>query len=111
MTNKEDINDEDIIPPVNVAKNAAKGLELHGKYKRGGTKVGWARARQLKNREAVSSKDIVKIASYFARHEIDKQAEDFSNNENPSNGYIAWLLWGGDEGQKWANNIKEKLTK
>jgi hypothetical protein len=42
------------------------------------------------------------MASYFARHKIDKRAENFGNDDDPSTGYIAWLLWGGDAGQTWA---------
>ena len=48
--------------------------------------------------------------SFFARHEVDKQAEGFSSGEKgyPSNGRIAWALWGGDAGKSWANKKKEK---
>jgi hypothetical protein len=42
------------------------------------------------------------MASYFARHKVDKRADNFGSDEDPSTGYIAWLLWGGDAGQKWA---------
>jgi hypothetical protein len=47
------------------------------------------------------------MVSYFARHEIDKEAEGFRPGENgyPSAGRIAWALWGGDAGRTWANAI------
>lgn len=50
------------------------------------------------------------MASYFSRHEVDKEAEGFSPGEDgyPSNGRIAWALWGGDAGQSWANRILEE---
>ena len=51
------------------------------------------------------------MVSYFARHEVDKDADDFGNNDDPSAGYIAWLLWGGDEGRDWAEGIKDKMEK
>ena len=38
------------------------------------------------------------MASYFARHEVDKQGQGWSPGEDgfPSAGRIAWALWGGD---------------
>ncbi|WP_421787156.1 hypothetical protein [Hyphobacterium sp.] len=92
----------DLTPPQAVAEAARKGLDLHREFNRGGTPVGWARARDLKNRRALSKETLERMRSYFARHEVDKQAEDFGNEDNPSAGYIAWLLWGGDAGRDWA---------
>jgi hypothetical protein len=51
------------------------------------------------------------MVSYFARHEVDKRAKNFGNEENPSAGYIAWLLWGGDVGRSWARQEKAKFEK
>lgn len=48
------------------------------------------------------------MTSYFARHKVDKSGKDFNNKDKPSNGYIAWLLWGGDAGKEWAESIKKK---
>ena len=96
-------------PPVMVAKEAARGLALRDKFNRGGTAVGIARARDLKNRRTLTPETIMRMVSYFARHEVDKLGKDFYNKERPSNGYIAWLLWGGDVGMKWANTIKKAL--
>lgn len=86
------------IPKV-VAENAKKGLALRSKHSRGGTSVGVARARDLKNQRYLSETTIKKIVSYFARHEVDKNAADFGSDDKPSAGYVAWLLWGGDEGR------------
>ena len=61
-----------LIPPEEVAKEAAKGLDLRKKYKvKGGTSVGIARARDLKNRKHISDSIVQRMVSYFARHEID----------------------------------------
>lgn len=103
------MTDIDLTPPKAMADNAARGLELHEKFGRGGTEVGVARAVGLRGRAPVTPKCIVKITSYFARHEVDKDAPDFSNRDNPSAGYIAWLLWGGDEGRAWAETKKAEL--
>jgi HK97 family phage prohead protease len=52
------------------------------------------------------------MASYFARHEVDKQGEGWSPGEDgfPSNGRIAWALWGGDAGRAWAGKLVEQLN-
>jgi hypothetical protein len=49
------------------------------------------------------------MVSYFARHEVDKRGKNYGNEQNPSAGYIAWLLWGGDEGRAWALELKQKI--
>ena len=101
----------DMKPPAAVAKAAKHGLELRETFKRGGTAVGVKRARQLSAREAVSATDVAKISSYFKRHVVDKDAKahKWGDESDPSAGYIAWLLWGGDAGEKWADDLKAKL--
>lgn len=89
-------------PTAAVAKQAAKGLELREKFKRGGTEIGVARARDLQNQRELSVDTVKRMKSYFARHNVDKRAKNFGDDDNPSPGYIAWLLWGGDEGRDWA---------
>lgn len=99
------------VPPADVAKAARRGLELRAEFGRGGTEVGVARAGQLGAREPVSDDDITAIASYFKRHAVDKQAKAhrWGDEADPSAGYIAWLLWGGDAGEAWADRIKSEL--
>ena len=101
----------DRIPPVEVAAAAEKGLKLRAQYRRGGTTAGIARAKDLKNRKPVSEQTIRKMVSYFSRHRTEKRAENFGDEENASTGYIAWLLWGGDAGAKWAEQHKKALDK
>lgn len=101
----------DFTPPKDVAKAAEKGLALRSEFHRGGTSVGIARGRQLSNRDTVSPDTIKRMYSYFARHEVDKKGKNFGNEEKPSNGYIAWLLWGGDPGKKWATNLRNAMKK
>ena len=103
----------DMKPPAAVAAAAKKGLELREKFNRGGTEVGVKRAHQLAGRHAVSEEDVTAISSYFKRHTVDKQAKahEWGDDSDPSAGYIAWLLWGGDPGEKWADGLKAKLDK
>ncbi len=98
-------------PPAAVAKAAKQGLDLRQKFKRGGTEVGARRAHQLAAREAVSADDVTAISSYFKRHAVDKDAKAhrWGDTEDPSAGYIAWLLWGGDAGEAWADRLKARL--
>lgn len=97
--------DIDFTPPLAVARQAEHGLALRERHKRGGTAVGVARARDLKNRKTIGPSTVKRMQAYFARHEIDKKSEHFADDKNPSAGYIAWLLWGGDPGHKWATLI------
>lgn len=98
-------------PPPEVAVEAAEGLALRREFGRGGTRVGIARARDLKNRRNLSPSTIKRMVSYFARHEVDKRGTDWNNAQRPSNGRIAWLLWGGDSGRSWATNVVEQMKR
>ncbi|MBU0458994.1 hypothetical protein KJ652_04110 [Patescibacteria group bacterium] len=93
------------VPPPIVSDYATEGLRLRRKFKRGGTSIGIARARDLKNRKRLSPKTIKRMVSFFARHEVDKRGKNFGNPDKPSNGFIAWMLWGGDPAKKWAKSI------
>ena len=94
------------VPPQAVRSAAKRGLELRKKFGRGGTAVGIARARDLSNGTAVSLSTIKRMNSFFARHEVDKKGEGWGKD---SNGYIAWLLWGGDAGWSWAKKVANQM--
>lgn len=99
----------DFTPPKAVADAARRGLELRKKHGRGGTSVGVARARDLSNRRTISPKTARRMRSYFARHDSDRNAEGWADRKNPSAGWIAWLLWGGDPGRAWANRLVRRM--
>ena len=99
------------VPPKGAQENAKRGLELRREFKRGGTMVGVARARDISNGASLPLETVNRMVSYFARHEVDKKGKDFGNASNPSRGYIAWLLWGGDAGKTWADSIAEREKK
>lgn len=106
-------SDVNTTPTDAMAKNAERGLNLRKEYGRGGTQVGVARANQLKSKERLSPRTVRRMHSYFSRHEVDKRAEGFRRGEAgwPSAGLVAWLLWGGDEGQSWAARKVKELDK
>jgi hypothetical protein len=94
------------------ARRAIK-LKEQGKAKGAGTMVGWTRAGQLARGETLSLSTVKRMYSYFSRHEVDKKGKDWDNSENPSNGKIMWLAWGGDAGFSWSRKIvnREKNMK
>lgn len=97
-------------PTEAMAREATRGLEWREEFNRGGTEIGVARARDIKNRRNLSLDTVKRMKSYFARHEVDKQGQGWSPGEDgyPSAGRIAWALWGGDPGKSWANNIVDR---
>ena len=101
----------DFSPPEGVRKEAQQGLDWRREHGRGGTEVGIARARDLSNGVEVSPDTIGRMVSYFARHEVDKKGEGWSPGEDgyPSNGRIAWALWGGDPGRAWASRVFKQM--
>ena len=101
----------DRTPPQGAREEAERGLAWRQEYGRGGTAVGVARARDIANGANLSDDTIMRMVSYFARHEVDKQGQGWSQGEEgyPSAGRIAWALWGGDPGRTWANAEAAKI--
>jgi HK97 family phage major capsid protein len=98
-------------PSDGMVDEAERGLDWREEYGRGGTAVGVARARDIINGRDLSLNTVKRMYSFFARHEVDKQAEGFSPGEEgyPSAGRIAWALWGGDSGFSWSKRIVKRL--
>jgi hypothetical protein len=86
---------------------ATRGLAWRQEHGRGGTPVGWARARDIASGRTLSDETVSRMLSYFARHEVDKQGQGWAPGQPgyPSAGRIAWALWGGDAGWAWAKRI------
>lgn len=107
-------------PPKEVQKEARKGLELRKKFKRGGLSSiiagklgigsGIIRASNLSRGMKMSPRTIKRMVNYFNRHQGDKKM-GWNNPSKPTNGYIAWLLWGGNSGRTWANKILKQIKK
>jgi hypothetical protein len=97
--------DIDLTPTEEMASNAARGLELREKHGRGGTAVGVARARDIKNRKNLSPDTVRRMHSFFSRH-----AGNEAGGEDDA-GYISFLLWGGAAGRSWAKRKSAQLDK
>ena len=112
MSNRA-LSDINTTPTDAMSKEAERGLEWRKEFGRGGTAVGVARARDLKNKKDLSLDTIKRMYSFFKRHEVDKKAEGFRPGEDgyPSNGRIAWSLWGGDSGFSWSTRKVKEIKK
>jgi hypothetical protein len=99
--------------PRGAQSEAKKALAWRKENKRGGTPVGLNTARTLAKGGQISLQKVRHIAKYFPRHEVDKKGKGWAPGEDgfPSNGRIAWALWGGDSAQRWASAIVERENK
>ncbi len=119
MATPKKYQDIDFKPPKAVSDEASKGLEYRQKASpsnRGGLTPaeageqnvgsGVQRAVNLKNRDTISPDTIRQMVSFFARHEKNKGISP-EHRDEPWNdkGHVAWLLWGGDPGRRWAEEI------
>lgn len=110
-------DDKWFIPPKGVQTAAERGLNNRKKYGRGGLSnkqaseqgigSGVQRATNLKNGDKVSPQTIKRMKSFFARHEKNKNSR--APDGTPGAGKIAWDLWGGDAGKRWAEATVRKM--
>jgi HK97 family phage prohead protease len=91
----------------------ALGWIADGHAGSGFTAVGKKRASDLAAGHPVSAETILRMFSFFKRHEVDKQAEGFNSGEDgfPSPGRVAWSAWGGDAGFTWSTTIRNQISK
>ena len=106
-------NDRMYTIPDSVKAEARRGLDWRKEEDRGGTSVGVNTARTLASGGQIGIKKIRHIAKYFPRHEVDKKGTGYKPGQKnyPSNGRIAWALWGGDAARSWASTIVERENK
>ena len=99
-------------PNAAMREEATRGLEWRREFNRGGTLVGVARARDIAAGKNLPADTVLRMRSYFARHEVDKEAVGFRPGEDgfPSAGRIAWALWGGDPAKAWVESIIESFS-
>lgn len=100
-------------PTTGMATAAKRALKWKADGEPGGTLVGLARANQLKDREPLSESVVLRMYSFFSRHEVDKQATGFRSGEEgfPSKGRVAWDLWGGDGGYSWSTAKRGQIMR
>ena len=100
-------------PTSGMASAAKRALKWKSEGEPGGTLVGLARANQLKDRDPLTASTVLRMYSFFSRHEVDKQATGFRSGEEgfPSKGRVAWDLWGGDGGYSWSTAKRNQIMR
>lgn len=101
--------------PAAAKKNAKMAIDWKEKYGReevdAGTAVGWARAHQLAKGEKISADTIKRMASFNRHRKNSSINPKLKDTPWKDRGYVAWLIWGGDEGVDWAMKKSKELDK
>jgi HK97 family phage prohead protease len=106
-------DDIDFGIPSGVKSQAETGLGWSKEFNRGGTEVGKATAIYLLNNSTVSPEKARHIARYFPRHAVDLKTPANSKpgaDGYPGAGLIAWKLWGGNAGWRWAQKLVDAMN-
>lgn len=100
-------------PTDGMASAAQRALKWKKEGKPGGTRVGLARAGQLVRKENLTESTVLRMYSFFSRHEVDKRATGFNSGEEgfPTPGRVAWDLWGGDGGYTWSKAKRDQIMR
>ena len=101
-------------PPADVVAAAKRGLEMRREHKRGGwdSKTahangigsGVVRAQTLAAGKGVSIDTLRRMRSFFQRRDGERERAA-REKDATSAANIAWLLWGGDPGRRWAEEV------
>lgn len=88
-------------PPQAVRNTARRGLELRRRFGRGGL----VKAANLADSDEIPLETIRRMGAFFKRHEGNNCPGQREPDGGPTAGSIAWLLWGGNAGRRWAADI------
>jgi len=111
------LNEEDTYNdyPAAAKKNAQMAIDWKEKYGRdevdAGTAVGWARAHQLAKGENLSADTIGRMSAFNRHRKNSKISAEYKETPWKDRGYVAWLIWGGDEGVDWAMAKMDEISK
>lgn len=97
--------------PKEVKDAARLGLKLHDMGYKGGTSVGWNRAKELLSETFINEITEKEMKAWLARHKktsypgyvkwVKKGQPMDGTNKTEYRGAVAWLLWGGDAAYSW----------
>lgn len=90
----------EVTAPKEVKDNATDGLELRSKFNRGGNSDTIKTANKLL-KEPFDESDLKNLLVNLTWHEKEKKT-GWDDPEAPSDGFIAWMMLGGDAGKLWA---------
>lgn len=112
-TLQEDVN---LVPPQEAAENARRGLECVEEVD---TDAGEAQGRDtaqliidaVENDEPISEDMVGEIASFDRHREQGNHtvSEEFEGTPCEDNGFVSWMLWGGDAGVDWAQRVNDEM--
>lgn len=91
------------------ARKARRWKEEHGDEVKGGTAVGWTRARQLDEDGWVTRETLARMAAFERHRKNSKLRNAFRGEPWKQAGYVAWMIWGGDEGVEWAQREMDRI--
>ena len=96
--------------PKGASDNAARALKHREENGSDcGTPVGWQRANQLSNREAISDDVLVRTFSFLSRAKVYDQGKFFDDDGKEICGSIMYAAWGGTPMLNWAKRTIEKM--
>jgi HK97 family phage major capsid protein/HK97 family phage prohead protease len=100
-----------LMPTAGMREEAERYRAWKADGEQGGTDVAATRASQILSGDELSPDTVITMAAWFARHEVDKQGQGFSQGEDgyPSPGRVAWAAWGGDAGQSWSTSKADRI--
>jgi hypothetical protein len=98
----------DVSVSSDIREAAMAGLELSHKHNYPSFKfLGLARGMQLATRKNIWRRSQKRAKGYLGRHQRDKQGKNWGNPDNPSKGWMAYLIWGGEPAWKaWRGGSK-----
>lgn len=93
-----------LVPSGSMASAARRGLRLHEQGKSGdGLKPETvARANKIAAREELTADHVREMNAWFSRHEKASRSPGWDTAGKEKPGFVAWLLWGGNAGQRWS---------
>jgi HK97 family phage prohead protease len=109
----EERADVNLKPSAGMASAARRGLKLHEEGKSGdGLKPETvARANKISARETLTEDHVREMNAWFARHESASKSPGWDTPGEEKPGFVAWLLWGGNAGQRWAASKVAQMEK
>ena len=102
-----------LMPTEGMKVGARQYKKWKSEGKKGGTQVAAVRASQILSGKELSPSVVMRMFSFFSRHEVDKKAEGFRPGEKgfPSAGRVSWAAWGNDAGFSWSRKKSEQIKK
>ena len=102
--------DESVVVYDDIMEEAMHGLELSFREDYPSWKfIGLARAMQLATRSKIWVRSRNRAREYLRRHQKDKGGRGFGDEKSPSDGYMAYLNWGGEPAwETWQNQGKKR---